>query len=62
MGFFAGGGQAARGEQVVPAHDFGADEAFFDVAVDFPAAFTAVVPLSNGPGADFGFAGGEIRM
>ena len=39
LGFFAGGGDAACGEEVVPANDFGADEALFDVAVNFAGGF-----------------------
>src|SRR5262245_30248444 len=61
LSFFARGAEAAGGEQVVPADDFGADEAFFNVAVNGPGSFDGVRTLMDGPGPDFGFAGGEKR-
>jgi hypothetical protein len=59
LGFFAGGGEAACGEEIVPADDFGANETFFDVAVDGAGGFDGVGIFVNGPGAHFGFASGE---
>ena len=61
LGFFTCGGDAARGEKIVPAHDFRADETFFDVAVNFACGFDGGGAFSNGPRADFRLARGEIR-
>ena len=40
-------------------HDFGADEAAGDVAVNGVGGFDGVGAMPDGPGADFVFAGGE---
>src|SRR5262249_20032650 len=61
LSFFARGTEAAGGQQVVPADDFGADEAFFNVAVNGPGSFDGVRAFMDGPGPDFGFAGCEKR-
>src|SRR5215813_7331320 len=59
LGFFTGGTEASRRQQIVPANHFGSDESFFDVAVDGAGGSDGVGAFVNGPGADFGFAGGK---
>ena len=50
---FAGVREASGGEQIFAAHDFGADETFFDVAVDFASGFDGGGAFADGPGAGF---------
>src|SRR5947199_10836508 len=58
---FAGMCEASGGEQVFAAHNFGADETFFDVAVDFAGGFDGGGASADGPGAGFRVANGEKR-
>src|SRR5712691_1576369 len=58
---FLGGGFAARFQELIPADDFGADEAARQVRVDGAGGILGVGALTNGPGAAFVFASGEER-
>src|SRR2546427_12099498 len=58
---FAGMCEASGGEQVFAAHNFGADETFFDVAVDFAGGFDGGGGSADGPGAGFRAANGGKR-
>src|SRR2546427_103366 len=59
LGSLFGSGDAAGGEEVVPANDFRANEALFDVAVNGAGGFDGGRAFVDGPGADFGLASGE---
>ena len=62
-GELAGGaafGFGAVFDEVVVLDDFGADEAFLEVGVDDSGGAGSLVALVDGPGADFGLAGGEV--
>jgi hypothetical protein len=61
LSFFLCSGNAARGEEVFAANDFGANEALFDVAVNFTRGFDGSGAFANGPGANFRLARGEKR-
>ena len=62
-GEFSGGtafGFGAVFDEVVVFDDFGADETFLEVGVDDSGGTGSLVALVDGPGADFGLAGGEV--
>lgn len=59
LSFFFGGGDTASSQEVTATDDFGADEAFLDVAVDGPGSFDGGFAFVDGPSTDFGFAGSE---
>src|ERR1700739_4565158 len=59
LGALAGGRHAARGQQIVPADDFGANEAALNVRVDRARGLLRVRAAFDCPCADFGFARGE---
>ena len=57
--FFFGSLFAAAGDEVVVGHDFGADEAAFDIGVDLAGRFLGFRAVDDGPGADFVSTGSE---
>src|ERR1700739_1598938 len=59
LGALAGGRHAARGEPIVPADDFGANEAALDVGVDRARGLLRVCAALDGPSANLGLACGE---
>lgn len=58
--FFFGGVVVAAFEQRFPIDYFGADEAFFEVRMDFARGLRGFCSVFYRPGAGFLFAGGEI--
>jgi hypothetical protein len=61
LGGFAALGFAAQLDQVLPAHDLGADEAALDVGVDLARGLLRAGAGADGPGAALVFARGEQR-
>ena len=59
--FFARGGDGTAFHQIVVGDGFGFDEAALEIGVNDAGRFGRGVARVNRPGADFLFAGGEIR-